>query len=166
MGVSSHTYLGPYFRCKTRTETGKRTIVACPNRECYRYGKPSQAVSAKFCPDCGMELDRIFAVEVTVTKPHWSEVSEAVKEQLDEVTCNDADFGKEWHLWIPNVTRPGQPVRDADDKCGVEVPVDSLDIGAEQRWLLDAFGPEVGKLMAVYGMHHVETRWGLIKYCS
>jgi hypothetical protein len=166
MGVYSHTYLGPYFRCRTRAVAEKRTVVACPNRECYRYDKPSPSASVKFCPDCGTELDRNFPIEVTVTRPHGVAVSEAIKEQLSEITSNYTDFGKDYHLWIPNVARPGQPERDADDKCGVEVPVDGLDIGGEQRWLLEAFGPEVGKLMTAYGMHNVETRWGLLKYCS
>jgi hypothetical protein len=102
-----------------------------------------------------------------VTEPHWSDVSEAIKEQLSEVTSDDADFDDDYHLWIPNVSRPGQPKRDADDRCGGEVPVDGLDIGAEQRWLVEAFNAELGILRSMYGGEDkVETRWGLIKSCS
>jgi hypothetical protein len=164
MGVSSHTYLGPYFRCKTRTVQVRAMIATCSNAACGQHGV--RYTSSPFCPQCGSMIVSDFHGQRTETEPHWSEVSEAVKEQLDEVTSDDADFDDDFHLWIPNVTRPGQPVRDADSRCGVEVPVDGLDIGAERRWLLDAFGPEVGKLMAAYGMHNVETRWGLLKYCS
>jgi hypothetical protein len=165
MGVSSHTYLGPYFRCRTRTAQVQAMIATCSNAACEQHGV--RYTSSPFCPQCGSMVVSDFHGQRTVTEPHWSDVSEAIDEALQEVTTDDADFGDDYHLWIPNVTRPGQPERDADDRCGVEIAVDGLDIGAERRWLVGAFNAELGILRSMYGgTDHVEIRWGLIKSCS
>jgi hypothetical protein len=54
----------------------------------------------------------------------------------------------------------------ADDRCGVEIALDDVGIIDEKRWLEDAFTSELATLMGFYGDDNVETRWGLIRWCS
>lgn len=171
MSVSRNTYLGPYFRCKTRTETVTVNIAACPNAACARRGKSLFAESAtqRYCPNCGTPIERHFPTDEERTLPDRWDVREAIDEALSEVTGDDADFPEDfdYHLWVPNVSRPGGPKRaSADDSCGVEIMLDDVDIEAEKAWFADAY-LEHATLVEFYGGGaNVETRWGLLKWCS
>jgi hypothetical protein len=170
MSVSHNTYLGPYFRCRTRTETVTVEVVACPNAACPRHGKrlSFQDAAQRYCPHCGTPIDRAFPAEDEQDAPDRWDVSDAIDEALSEVTGDDADFprGFGYHLWLPNVGRFGGPKRaKADSSCGVEIVLDGVDIEAEKAWLDGAY-PERETLVELYGLGRVETRWGLIRWCS
>lgn len=166
MSVDRNTYLGPYFRCKTRTETVTVNIAACPNVTCPRHGIATRSMS--FCSGCGTPIDRAFPVNDERTLPDRWKVREAINEALSEVTGDDADFPEDfdYHLWVPNDPRPGGPKRaSADDSCGVEIILDDVNIEAEKAWFASAY-PEWTRLEDAYGPGNVETRWGLLKWCS
>lgn len=158
MSTSTYHYLGPYFRCETRTEPRERKIVACPNRKCDRYGKE---LFVRFCPSCGTKIDPAFAVTATATIPCKWEVSDAINEALTEV-----GYDGEFHLWIPNVERPGKAERpsELDDGEGAEVDILTIDYRGEMDWLDTAFAVERRTLIEAYGESKVSTRWSLIRY--
>lgn len=167
MSVSRNTYLGPYFRCRTRTETVTTTVAACPNATCSRHGIAIR--SAPFCSECGTPIERHFPTDKERTLPDRWDVREAIDEALSEVTSDDADFPEDfdYHLWIPNDPRPGGPKRtSADDSCGVEVMLDDVDIEAEKAWFATAYLEHTTLVEFYGGGANVEVRWGLLKWCS
>jgi hypothetical protein len=168
VSLSYSAYLGPYFRCKTRTERRARVVAACPNPTCPRHGKDVLVTDDRYCPLCGTPIGRTFPVADAVTVPDRWAVAEAIGDVLCEVAGDDADFPEDfgYHLWIPNEARPGAPKRGAaDSPCGVEIILDEVEFRAERHWMDDAF-PERSKLVAIYGGGCVETRWGLLRWCS
>ena len=162
MSIDRRVYVGPFVRCRRKTEEVRESRKGCVKPACRRFRDWRAAVRWQmFCPDCGYQLGEWREL---VTRDAV-DVEELTGGALSEVRpmCS-LPWQDEWAILLPNEDRdPPREFRVEGDVLLDLIGVMECD---EFLWLKQAFAAELVKLREAFGADGVDVRWGVVAWSS
>lgn len=152
MGVSYHYYVGPALRC--RVSYKPTTMTACANKSCSSYGRGGGG--GKFCNMCAQPYGAVPSKYQQEAVDYYAVVDEVLHSQKIE----------DDRVFMPNVSRKAPREMSFTISDEVMTPIVADQIVAEKEWFRVAFGAEIEKLRAAYGIENVHLEWMILSWCS
>lgn len=152
MGTYWTVYFGPVLLCKNR-----HVDVTISQMKCLEC---NLEIDAKFCSKCGSEVQLVDTIKQQKAVKNW-EVSEAIKERLQEVGTWLNSEDKLSDIWISNMA---SNFNIDDDEFNVSV--NSLKVRESLEKFLQEYGEECVTLREAYGKENVELDFRLLRWGS
>lgn len=154
MGLSYHTYIGPYIEVFNPLKPSTKKYHSCPNEKCSNNKK---GISDAFCGKCGTRVQLLnFPCKERITFYYLDEFSEKTSLQTPS-----GEFDRDKLYFIDDALGDS---RCGNDNCICDLTHTNVQAG------LDTFKEvnhmEITRLKEVFGADNVVIKWGVMTYLA
>jgi hypothetical protein len=168
MGVSMHTYVGPYVECHTSEVEVDAKMRACTRGPtCSQHEREVHDRQRKFCPQCGSPIGEVtYKTKQKNVVANW--LREEINEDLSNVS-NDTFFNQRSRdngidTWIANKKFTGRNCWLDEASYVGEITIDNIVRETEEFRV--KFADALRVFREKYGDGKCIVKWGIVHYWS